>query len=319
MSRRVPTEPVEERPLGDGSLVDVPPDDAAWGHGACTDHEGHRVHYVRRGSGPPVVLLHGWPGFWYDYRRVVPALAEVADVVAPDLRGFGASARPDLPPDPHYGRDAQAAVVLSVMESLDLAPAILVGYDVGSGVAQVVARLAPERVRGLVLGAPLHGGSGARALMPEHQHEFWYQDFHRLPLAATLAGHDRESVRTYLRHFYDHWCGRAETVRPAEFEAIVDVYAAPGAFESSVNWYRAGAATLETARRAERAPAPSPQPLPQPSRVLWGERDPLFPPAWAEGLDRVLADYRLEVLPGVGHFIPFEAPEAVIRAIGDLG
>lgn len=311
VSRHLEVEPV-------GGLLDLRPDDAAWGHGFCTDHQGHRVHYVRRGAGTPVVLLHGWPGFWYDYRRVVPALAGVADVVAPDLRGFGASDRPALPPEAGYGRDAQAAVVLSVMDSLGLEPAVVVGYDVGSGVAQVVARTAPERVRGLVLGAPLHAGAGARALRPEHQHEFWYQDFHRLPLAGALAGRDRESVRAYLAHFYDHWCGRPETVRPAEFEAIVDVYAAPGAFEASINWYRAGAATLETARRAERAPAPPPQPLPQPARVLWGERDPLFPPGWAEGLDRVLADHRLEVLPGVGHLIPLEAPEAVVRAVGEL-
>jgi pimeloyl-ACP methyl ester carboxylesterase len=305
-------------PLSDEALVDLPPDDAAWGHGVCTDHQGYRVHYVRRGSGPPVVLLHGWPGFWYDYRRVLPRLAEVADVVAPDLRGFGSSERPALPPDPGYGRDAQAAVVVAMLERLALPPVVLVGYDVGSGVAQAVARASPERVRALVLGAPLHPGSGAMALLPEHQHEFWYQDFHRLPLAGLLAGRDRASVHTYLRHFYDHWCARPETVRAAEFEAIVDVYAAPGALDASMNWYRAGAATLETARRAARVRDPGPPPLAQPALVLWGERDPLFPPAWAEGLERSLADHRLRVLPGVGHFIPLEAPGAVIEAVAEL-
>jgi len=299
-------------------MLDLLPADPGWGHGYCRDHEGHRVHYVRRGAGPPVVLLHGWPGFWYDYRRVIPLLGDRADVIAPDLRGFGASDAPDLPLETGYGRDAQAAVIRSVLDSLDLPPAILVGYDVGSGVAQVVARTAPERVRALVLGAPLHPGSGARALRPEHQHEFWYQDFHRLPLCADLAGRNRESVDLYLRHFYEHWVGRHEAVRPAEYEAIVDVYAAPGAFEASLNWYRAGAATLETARRLARTSSPDPPPLTQPARVLWGEADALFPPDWAEGLERSLADYRLTVLSGVGHFIPFEAPEAVVEAVTEL-
>jgi pimeloyl-ACP methyl ester carboxylesterase len=52
--------------------------------------------------------------------------------------------------------------------------------------------------------------------------------------------------------------------------------------------------------------------------VLWGELDPLFPPAWAEGLERSLADHRLRILPGVGHFIPFEAPDAVVEAVRAL-
>ncbi|HEY2703263.1 MAG TPA: alpha/beta hydrolase [Candidatus Dormibacteraeota bacterium] len=300
------------------AFLDLPPSDPAWGHGLCTDRQGHRVHYVRSGGGAPVVLLHGWPGFWYDNRRVIPTLGAEVDVVAPDLRGFGASDAPDLPAATGYGREAQARVVLDLMDALDLERAVLAGYDVGSAVAQTVARLAPGRVRGLVLGAPLHPGSGARALLPVHQREFWYQDFHRLPLAVELAGRDRTSVETYLRHFYRHWTGRQEAVREAELAAIVDVYAVPGALDASLNWYRSGAGTLETARHAAAEPAPAPPPLPHPTEVLWGEADPLFPPDWAEGLDRTLGAHRLRVLPGVGHFIPLEAPGALVDAVRSL-
>jgi pimeloyl-ACP methyl ester carboxylesterase len=299
-------------------FLDLPPSDPAWGHGLCSDRQGNRIHYVRCGGGMPVVLLHGWPGFWYDYRRIIPTLGAEADVVAPDLRGFGASDSPALAPEAGYGRQAQADVVLDLLDALGLDGVILAGYDVGSGVAQAVARSAPGRVRGLVLGAPLHRGSGARALRPEHQHEFWYQDFHRLSLAVDLVGRDRASVETYLAHFYRHWTGRHDTVRRAEFDAIVDVYAAPGALDVSLNWYRSGAGTLETARREVADPAPAPPPLPHRAEVLWGERDSLFPPSWAEGLERALADHRLKVLPGVGHFIPFEAPEDVVAAIRSL-
>jgi pimeloyl-ACP methyl ester carboxylesterase len=300
------------------AFLDLPPSDPAWGHGICSDRQGNRVHYVRCGGGSAVVLLHGWPGLWYDYRRIIPTLGAEADAVAPDLRGFGASDSPALAPETGYGRQAQAEVVLDLLDALDLDGVVLVGYDVGSAVAQAVARAAPARVRGLVLGAPLHPGSGARALRPEHAHEFWYQDFHRLPLAVELAGRDRASVEAYLAHFYRHWTGNHESVRGPEFDAVVDVYAAPGALDASLNWYRSGAGTLETARRAAAAPGTAPPPLPHRAEVLWGERDALFPPDWADGLESTLSDHRLRVLPGVGHFIPFEAPQAVMEAIRAL-
>lgn len=299
-------------------FLDLPPADPAWGHGLCSDRQGHRIHYVRQGGGTPVVLLHGWPGLWYDNRRVIPTLGAEVDVVAPDLRGFGASDAPDLPCETGYGREAQAGAMLEVMDALGLDAGVVVGYDVGSAVAQTMARLAPDRVRGLVLGAPLHPGSGRRALLPEHQHEFWYQDFHRLPLSTQLVGRDRASVAAYLGHFYRHWTGRHESVRPAELEAIVDVYARPGALDSSLRWYRSGAGTVATARRAAASPAEPQPPLTHRAEVLWGESDSLFPPEWAEGLESTLADHRLRMLPGVGHFIPFEAPEAVIEAVRAL-
>ena len=125
-------------------------------------------------------------------------------------------------------------------------------------------------------------------------------------------------MEAYLGHFYRHWVGRHDSVRPPEFDAIVDVYAAPGALDVSPNWYRSGAGTLETARRAMAAPVPAPPPLPHRAEVLWGERDALFPPAWAEGLESTLSHHRLRVLPGVGHFIPFEAPEAMTESIRAL-
>lgn len=293
------------------------PDDPAWGHAFVTDRERFRVHYVRRGAGPPVILLHGWPGFWYDWRRVIPLLAGEADVIALDLRGFGASDKPELAPEIGYSRDAQAAVVLAVLEALALPPVVLAGYDIGSSVAQAVAHAAPTRVRGLALAAPMLPASGVRALEPDARSEFWYQDFHRLALADTLVGRDREAVRAYLGHFYDHWVGRKEALHPPEFEAIVDTYAMPGALRASLGWYRAGSATIETARRTIAQPPdrPSPPPQPQPTAILWGERDPIFPPSWSGGLEYAFRNYTLTLLPGVGHFVPFEAPGEFAAAI----
>jgi pimeloyl-ACP methyl ester carboxylesterase len=69
-----------------------------WNH-CCLEANGIGIHYVRHGSGAPLVLLHGWPEFWYVWRKNIPTLAESFNVVAPDLRGFGDSDKPDDPPE----------------------------------------------------------------------------------------------------------------------------------------------------------------------------------------------------------------------------
>ncbi len=92
--------------------LDRRPEDQEWGHGHGPGAGGVRLHYVRRGRGEPVVLLHGWPGFWYDWRHVVFPLAEEADVIAPDFRGFGGSDKPEGDPKTLYAPDHLAADVL---------------------------------------------------------------------------------------------------------------------------------------------------------------------------------------------------------------
>src|SRR4051812_31826348 len=141
--------------------------------------DGFSLECDRAGAGPPVVLLHGWPGSRADHRAVVPLLRERADVVVPDLRGFGGSDRHAAPPAEAYSADAQAGSIIGLIEELGLERPVLAGYDVGSRVAQTVARVRPDVVRALVVSPPLPG-IGARVLGPDAQREFWYQAFHRL-------------------------------------------------------------------------------------------------------------------------------------------
>jgi pimeloyl-ACP methyl ester carboxylesterase len=79
-------------------MLDRLPDDPAWGNGRVAGSGEVMLHYIRLGVGDTVLLLHGWPGFWYDWRRVLEPLSGFADVIAPDFRGFGESDKPDLPP-----------------------------------------------------------------------------------------------------------------------------------------------------------------------------------------------------------------------------
>jgi pimeloyl-ACP methyl ester carboxylesterase len=279
--------------------------------------DGFSLAYDRSGGGPPVVLLHGWPGGRSDFRLVAAALSDVADVVVPDLRGFGDSDRHPVAPDDGYTGDAQARSVTALIEELGLGPVVLAGYDIGSRIAQVVARQAPERVRALVLTPPLPG-AGQRLLEPAVLAEFWYQNFHRTALPEQLLDGDRDAVRSYLRHFWTHWSGPSYTPADDDLDRLADSYARAGAFTSSVGWYRQGPGILARGL-AERAPAPEDR-LAVPTHALWPAHDPLFPAAWADRLDEFFTDVSLTRLPDSGHFVPLEAPDAFASAIrGALG
>jgi pimeloyl-ACP methyl ester carboxylesterase len=274
--------------------------------------DGFSLEYDRAGSGPAVVLLHGWPGSRSDHRAVAELLHAHADVVVPDLRGFGGSDRHDWPPAEAYSADAQADGVCGLIEELELDRPVLAGYDVGSRVAQAVARRRPDDVRALVLAPPLPG-VGARVLEPQAQREFWYQPFHQLELSEALMDGDARAVRAYLEHFWSHWSAPGWTVEPERLDTLTELYARPGAFRASISWYRAGAGTLARAL-AERPPAPLDR-VAVPTAVLWPEHDPLFPVAWSDRIDEFFADADLTVLDGIGHFVPVEAPDAMADAI----
>jgi len=147
--------------------------------------DGFRLAYERTGSGPAVLLLHGWPGDRTDYRAVVPLVSRAADVVVPDLRGFGESDKHPADPALQYNAAGQARSIAGLIGELGLGQVVLAGYDIGSRIAQAIARDRPDLVRALVIAPPLPG-IGDRILAPRAQREFWYQAFHHLGLPAEL-------------------------------------------------------------------------------------------------------------------------------------
>jgi pimeloyl-ACP methyl ester carboxylesterase len=277
--------------------------------------DGFSLAYERHGAGRPVVLLHGWPGSRRDYRTVVTRLRDEADLVVCDLRGFGDSDRHADRPPAAYAAPAQAASVRGLSAELGLDRPVLVGYDVGSRVAQAIAREAPGEVAGLVLSPPLPG-VGERILAPEASREFWYQPFHQLVLAERLMALGAPAVRAYLEHFWSHWSADGWELEAEELDRLVEAYVRPGAFAASIAWYRAGAGTVAQSL-AETTPAPEDR-IATPALVLWGTEEPLFPLAWSDRLGEFFADVTLEALPGVGHFAPLEAPDAIADGVRAL-
>ena len=274
--------------------------------------DGFSITFDRTGGGPPVVLLHGWPGGRSDYRLVEPLLADAADVIVPDLRGFGDSDKHREAPEEAYSAEAQARSVTGLLDELGLERVVLAGYDIGSRIAQTIARQSPERVRALVVTPPMPG-AGQRLLDPEVLREFWYQNFHRLDLSEQLLDGDRAAVRAYLEHFWTHWSGPSYRPSDADLDRLADSYGQPGAFTASIGWYRVGPGILVRGL-AEQAPAPDER-LGVRTHVLWPGHDPLFPAGWGDRLDEFFADVSVTPLPDSGHFVPLEAPEPFASAI----
>jgi pimeloyl-ACP methyl ester carboxylesterase len=281
--------------------------------------DGFRLSYDRWGTtdNPPVVLLHGWPGNRHDYREVVPLVCDTADVVVPDLRGFGGSDKHAVDVRHFYSATAQAASVVGLIKELGLADVVVAGYDVGSRVAQSVARMHPDLVKALVLSPPLPG-AGNRVLDARAQSEFWYQPFHQLPLADRLIDGNPEVVREYLRHFWNHWSGPDFAIPEDELDRLVSDYGLPGAFTASIAWYRAGAGMV--AQSLGELPPERAVKINASTDVLWPQHDPLFPPEWSDSLDGYFSDVRLHFVYDVGHFTPLECAEEFAELIrGAIG
>jgi pimeloyl-ACP methyl ester carboxylesterase len=262
--------------------------------------DGFELAYDRVGSGPAVVLLHGWPGDRTDYRDLVPLLSG-CEVVVPDLRGFGHSDKHVADPAGQYSGPAQARSVADLITSLGMARAVVVGYDIGSRIAQALARSRPDLVGALVISPPVPG-VGTRVFGPGPLREFWYQAFHRLPLSAELIDGNPDAVRAYLRHFWEHWSGPEFTVSEEHLDHLVSVYGPPGAF------------TASTMAASETAPAPADR-LATPAVVLWPEHDPLFPREWSDQIDAFFSRARLRFVDGVGHYAPLEYPSVIAEEV----
>jgi pimeloyl-ACP methyl ester carboxylesterase len=276
--------------------------------------DGFRLAFDRHGTpgARAVVLLHGWPGNRHDYRRVVPLLTDVADVIVPDLRGFGGSDKHAVDVRHFYSASAQAASVVGLINELGLSHVVLVGYDIGSRVAQSVARMYPDLAAALVLSPPLPG-AGTRVLNPQAQREYWYQAFHQLPLAEGLMDGNLDTVREYLRHFWTHWSGPNFVLPDDDLEQLASDYALPGAFSASIAWYRAGAGMV--AQSLTEPPPDRAIKIAASTDVLLPQHDPLFPLEWADHLDGYFVDARPRRIDGVGHFTPLECPQELADVI----
>jgi pimeloyl-ACP methyl ester carboxylesterase len=269
---------------------------------------GASLHVARAGTGPTLLLLHGWPEFWLTWEPVMRRLADRFELIAPDLRGFGDSDKPDGP----WGGAEHAADLLALLDALGRrGPVGLVGHDVGGAVMQAMARLAPERFSGLFFFDFFYPGIGSRAGAPDRLGEIWYQSFHQMPFAPALVGATRETCALYIGHFLRRWAHRKDAFDDV-FETWVDNFMKPGNLAGGFAYYQAAQAARLAVMRGE---APALPPIGVPTCVRWAEHDAIFPAAFADRLGETFADLDFSLLPGVGHYPHREDPDLAAREI----
>ena len=273
-------------------------------------------------QGRPVVLLHGWPSDPHDYDRVAPALAARGfRVLVPWLRGFGATRFLD-PATPRSGQQAALGADLrDFMDALGIERAAFAGYDWGGRAACVAAALWPERVTGLVsvTGYNIqHIPTAGRPATAEQEHRYWYQwYFHTERGRAGLERNRRDICRLLWRLWSPNW-----RFDEATFAATAESFDNGDFVDVTIQSYRhrygnaPGDPALEELERrlAERPP------IAAPTIALHGAVDGVTPPEQSLAHARHFSGrYERRVLPVAGHFLPREAPEAVIEAVCALG
>ncbi|WP_351222217.1 alpha/beta fold hydrolase [Streptomyces sp. NPDC002133] len=253
------------------------------------------------GAGPAVLLVHGFPDTHDCWRHQVPALhAAGYRTIAPDLRGFGGSDRPD-------GTDAYAparsvADLLELLDRLEVERVHLVGHDWGSGMVQQLAMAAPERVTGLSILSVGHLGALRDAGWEQRQRS-WYMLLFQLPGIAEewLSRDDFAQFREMLAEHPDA-------------DAIVDRLRAPGALTAALSVYRAG--LPPEVMFGPELPLPS---LPGPVLGMWSTGDRFLTERSMTGTEKhVAGSWRYERVEDAGHWLQLDAPERVNAVLLDF-
>jgi pimeloyl-ACP methyl ester carboxylesterase len=302
------TGPDTEQPDATSVLLPGP-----WAHRDVSAN-GVRLHAAEAGDGPLVLLLHGFPQFWWAWRSQLTGLAAAGlRVVAPDLRGYGAS---DKPPR-GYDLPTAAADAAAVIRALGETDAVVVGSDWGGLVGWTMAALHPRSVRRLVvLGAAHPRRLRASFTDAQQRRALAYAvpfQLPRLPERRFTRADDDP-----VAHLMRRWAGPAWT-NTSDFAEAVGRYRSasriPQAAYGAMEYYRwAGRSQLrpDGLRFARRMAAP----ITAPTLQLHGALDRYVLPDTARGSDRYVAGaYEWRELPGVGHFPHEEAPDAVTAAI----
>ena len=305
------------------------------------DVNGIRLHYAESGSGDDlVILLHGFPEFWYSWRHQLTALGKHYHVVAPDMRGYNLSDKPPRVED--YRIDLLVQDVIGLIDHFGAGKAALVGHDWGAGVAWAVAQKYPERLKRLAIlqvppAAAWRANLTARQLLRS-----WYMFFFQLPSIPEWRISRKNSIA--LERVFKETVARKGTFSDEDVEIYKEALRRPGALTAAINYYRANVVRLmsrgtgaKQARpqsgelnRSQRGEAQRGEHQPDetarrdgrirvPTLFIFGEQDFAILPATVRGVEKYIdAPYREVRIADSGHWVQNEAAAEVNAALLDF-
>jgi pimeloyl-ACP methyl ester carboxylesterase len=263
---------------------------------------GIQMHYVTAGSGSLLLLLHGFPEFWYSWRHQFAALSQHFTVVAPDLRGYNETDKPTW----GYEADVLVTDVLELLRALGYERASVVGHDWGGALAWLLAIYYPQRVERLaVLNMP-HPALMARALLtndnPRQRRRSGYALLFQLPWLPELLFRLRDYA--LVEQAFRGMAVRQDTFSDEDIDAYKDAISKPGALTAAINWYRA-------LPRARRLLAQHDLRVVVPTLMIWGEDDRVLGKDLTYGTEDYVPDLVLRYIPACSHWVQHEQPELV--------
>jgi len=267
-----------------------------------------RLHYVEAGDGPLIVLLHGFPEFWYGWRRQIQPLAAAGfRVVAPDTRGYNLSSRPEGVASYDVGKLAED--IRRLIHERGAESAALVGHDWGGSIAWATAMNHPEVVDRLAILNAAHPRKLSQGLHhPGQLRKSWYFFFFDLPDVPEGVVHANNW------HFFRHFLHDAHPAYTAEeMDRYIEAWSRPGAATAMINYYRSSVRTSPKKAEAQI------RPISAPTLVIWGQQDRYLGPELAEpDHDDVPNLARVERLEDASHWVHHDQHERVNNLLTDF-
>jgi pimeloyl-ACP methyl ester carboxylesterase len=258
---------------------------------------GQRLHCVRGGMGPSVVLIHGIPTHGFLWRKVAEHLVVAGrEVIIPDLLGYGKS---DKPNDVDLGIAAQADRLLSLLPSIGWKEGTVIGHDIGGGVAQLMALRDSIRLRRLVLVDAIAYDSFPEPGIARLKDPVW-DDILGAPDFDLAKGLTKGFIRGMVR---------SELVTPD----FIRAYETPFAGIEGRKAYLRAARALKTEQLSTRMGQI--ERLKIPAQMIWGACDEFQPLSNGSRLASAMPNAELQVIDHAGHFLPEDAPEALAASI----
>ena len=273
---------------------------------------GIRFHVATpeaQGSGALVILLHGFPEFWYSWRHQMPALSAAGyHVIAPDLRGYNDTEKPAR----GYDLLTLTSDVAEIIKSLRYTRAVIVGHDWGGVLAWTFAARFPEMTSKLVVMNAPHLAAYQREMRRNFAQwrKSWYVYFFqipRLPEALLTSDHGRR-IKQLLRR-----SAPATTFSEEDLARYAEAFCKPGVATAAINWYRAAARDRLTGARL-----PNEGRVSAPTLLIWGAQDPALDIGQTIGLERWAPKLTVRVLPEASHWVQQDAPALVNSYVLDF-